>query len=369
MKILAIETSCDETAIAIVKYTNDTFEVLGNALFSQASLHAKYGGVYPDLAKREHSKNLPLLLKEVLKESNLLSLSLNTITEKDKKWVEKILEREIDLSHKILEFLNTHAKPEIDGIAVTQGPGLAPCLWTGLNFAKVLAVLWKLPLIPVNHMEGHIASALPSKESFPIMALLISGGHTQLVFVKEWGKYEIVGETQDDAVGEAFDKVARILGLPYPGGPEISKLAEKARKENYESKISLPRPMIRSNDFNFSFSGLKTAVLYLVRDIKEMSDETKACIAREFEDAVTDVLLKKTKDAMEKYLTQTLIIAGGVSANSHIIRSFKKEVSVHTPPFELTGDNAVMIGMAACLNKEKVNPDLELLKAEGNLRL
>src|SRR3989344_4807627 len=351
MIILSIETSCDETAISIVKAKCSSidklsFAILANKVSSQIDIHQKYGGVYPMLAKREHLKNLPIILKEVFKETNY-----------------------------------SEDNPPIDLIAITYGPGLEPALWTGINFAKKLSEKWNKPLSPINHMEGHIFSALVNQNKekflisnfqFPIMALLISGGHTELVLMKNWFKYKIIGQTRDDAVGEAFDKVARLLGLPYPGGPEISKLAEKG-KEN--SEIKLPRPMINSNDYDFSFAGLKTAVLYKVKKIPRLTNKTKIEIAKEFQEAVIDVLIRKTIRAVKEYKIKTVILGGGVSANKQIQEAFKKtcqknNIQLFFPTIEMTTDNALMIAIAGYLRSIK-NKTLNIkdLSAEGNLRL
>jgi N6-L-threonylcarbamoyladenine synthase len=365
MKILAIETSCDETAIAILECTGDEksakFTVLGNALLSQIEIHKEYGGVVPMLAKREHQKNLPHILNEALAEANV-------------------------------------SLQDIDVIAVTAGPGLEPALWVGINFAKALSLLWEKPLVAVNHMEGHILSGLAWREAsstkheisnkfqsekleiknikLPILALLISGGHTELVLMKEWLEYELIGQTRDDAVGEAFDKVARMLKLPYPGGPEISRLAEEVRTSDVlTSEFKLPRPMIDSNTCDFSFAGLKTAVLYLLKKIPNMNEKEKQHIAHEFENAVTDVLWKKTAQALEETGAKTLVIGGGVSANTHIRRVFKHSVDVRYPQVKLcipaaalTTDNAVMIALAGfyrASRKEFVTD----ITADGNLSL
>ncbi|MFA6256792.1 MAG: tRNA (adenosine(37)-N6)-threonylcarbamoyltransferase complex transferase subunit TsaD [Candidatus Paceibacterota bacterium] len=389
MKILSIETSCDETSIAILEMKgsfstrgNSTVsgKVLAHHISSQIDVHIPYGGVFPALAKREHIKNLPLVLDQALKKAKLAK-----------------------------------KKVPVDAIAVTYGPGLEPALWTGIVFAQDLAKKWGIPLIPVNHMEGHLLSAFGKntgtfkipKIKTPLLALLVSGGHTQLVFSKKWMQYEIIGETLDDAVGEAFDKVARMLGLPYPGGPQISKLAEEERvrqslllrrlasatarargifqqkniraSEKQALPFSLPRPMLRTKDFKFSFSGLKTAVLYLVRDLggaEEISDETKAQIALEFENAAIECLTYKTAKAIEQYRIKTLIVAGGVSANKHLNKEInkivKKTCELYFPPRELTGDNGLMIGIAGYLqfikNKKRV-PKPESIKASGNLSL
>lgn len=388
MKILAIETSCDETAIAIVEIKQDgksvKFKILGNEISSQIDIHKEYGGVYPALAKREHIKNLPLVLYKVLKEAKIKEENL---------------------------------KKEIDGIAVTTGPGLEPALWTGIVFAKELIQKYKIPVIPVNHMEGHIFSIFPKKgktfsikngkELFPVLTLLVSGGHTELVFVKDWMKYKKLGQTRDDAVGEAFDKVARMMGLPYPGGPEIGKLASIERSnelsklsgprtrgtgavpdpENLDNslpQITLPRPMIHSKDYDFSFSGLKTAVLYLIRDLKEKNPnilddiKIKQIISREFEDACFEVLSYKTMKALKEYKIKTLIVGGGVSASPQLkkviesdLKKNKFKIKAHFPGKGHAGDNALMIAVAGYFqykNKKSLK-NSQLIKADGNLSL
>jgi len=395
MKILSIETSCDETGISILETKKIgktvSFSVLANVLNSQVKIHAQYGGVFPALAKREHLKNLPILLEKVFQKS-------------------KLKEKDIDL------------------VTVTSGPGLEPALWTGIVFAKELAKKrlpagrqGKIPLVPVNHMEGHIFSVFAEDKKnftipqikFPTLSLLVSGGHTELVLIKNFRKYEIIGETLDDAAGEAYDKVARMLELPYPGGPEISKLAEKERRKirekenqslkgrNFSAKkftqssgrrpveslqklfsFSLPRPMLHSKNFDFSFSGLKTAVLYLIRDLKKenpailKSEKIKQAIALEFENAVVETLVYKTKKAIEKYNIQTVIVAGGVSANKYLKKEMQKltkgKQTLYFPNKKLSGDNALMIGIAGYFKfiengKKTINPDK--IKAEGGLRL
>jgi N6-L-threonylcarbamoyladenine synthase len=382
MKILSIETSCDETGISILEakggVTSPSFKVLGDNVASQIDVHIPYGGVFPALAKREHIKNLPIVLEKTLKEAKLLN---------DKK--------------------------PVDLIAVTCGPGLEPALWTGIVFAKELSKKWKVPVIPVNHMEGHILSVFGknkggfkiTKTKNPTLSLLVSGGHTELVLVNKWMDYKIIGQTLDDAVGEAFDKVARMLGLPYPGGPQISKLAEELRgkaqgnqtfqgrifstKKSAQSSdrrpaetpqslfpIALPRPMLYSKNFDFSFSGLKTAVLYLIRKIGPLDEKTKAEIALEFENAAIESLTHKTKKAIEKYKINTIIVAGGVAANKHLRNEMKKitgkKVKLFFPEQALSTDNSLMIGITGYLNyiknKKKV-PRLSSIKAAGNLRL
>ncbi len=352
MIILGIETSCDETALCLLEVKdndNTEYRILGNIVNSQIDIHRQFGGVFPMLAKREHTKNLPLLYEKILKDSS-------------------INEKEISL------------------ISVTHGPGLEPALWTGIVFAKELSARLNIPIVPVNHMEGHILSTLIdsveiSKDfkkfndiKLPGIALLISGGHTELVKVEKIGKYQILGSTVDDAVGEAFDKVARMLNLPYPGGPEISKYAEIARNENLENDIKLPRPMIHSKDLKFSFSGLKTAVLYT---LKSKMEEGKTIdldmikkISLEFENSITDVLIKKTRQAISENETNSLIIGGGVVANKYIRNEFIKlsnelNIPLHLPCKEITGDNAVMIAISAIFNTKI--PSNEGIVAKGNL--
>lgn len=400
MIILSIETSCDETAVSIVRaeggLDSPSFTVLGNALFSQIALHAQYGGVLPNLAKREHAKNLIPLLENTLKESNFLTkYETRSMKYEESKTVEitKILEKENGLAEQLIPFLETYEKPAVDMIAVTSGPGLEPALWVGISFAKALSLAWNIPVVPTNHMKGHVASVLLTQQSavnsqktterwikFPAIALLISGGHTEIVHIEKWGSYVILGQTRDDAVGEAFDKVARMLGLPYPGGPEISRLASQARElRNSRYEIRLPRPMIHSNDLDFSFSGLKTAVLYTIRDLTtELTDDIKMEIAREFEDAVVDVLISKTEKALIESGAQTLIIAGGVVANKKIREAFTEcikekypDIALYIPDKELSTDNAVMIAMASYI-ETLIHPDvlkkIEVIAAQGNLK-
>lgn len=390
MKILAIETSCDETAVSILECAGDEtsaiFSVLGNALLTQIDIHKEYGGVFPAIAKREHAKNLVPLLGAALEEAELLHEDTQAIPEETHASVVETLAREPGLTEAFLSFITECEVPAIDAIAVTHGPGLEPALWVGVNFAKALSVVWNKPIVGVSHMEGHLISALSIKNGeqyvienihLPILALLISGGHTELLVMKEWLQYELVGKTLDDAVGEAFDKVARMMNLPYPGGPEISKLAERDREDAKTNHFKLPRPMLGDPACNFSFSGLKTAVLYLIKERAELSDVEKEQLAREFEDAVADVLYAKTSRALALTEAKTLTIGGGVSANTTIRREFEKkiaeehpEVTLRIPIQELTTDNAVMIGMAGyfrALKKEFTPPDA--LRADGNLSL
>ncbi len=407
MKILAIETSCDETAIAIVdglQNESDTrITVLGNALFSQIELHKEYGGVFPALAKREHSKNIVPLTRQALSEAHLIQDDTNTISKDIHYDIEKILEREPSLLEQFFPFIENIEIPDIDAIAVTAGPGLAPALWVGVNFARALSLVWNKPIVAVNHMEGHILSSLAKRISdtqlhignidLPVLALLISGGHTELVLMRQWLSYELIGQTRDDAVGEAFDKVARMLGLPYPGGPEISKIAEEVRLEkNKENLFELPRPMITESTCDFSFSGLKTAVLYTIKNksgkpydistIKEfhasdMTEKERRYLAYEFEQSVGDVLLSKTIRAIEKTNANTLVIGGGVSANIHIGNIFREKLSekypnmsLHIPHPSLATDNAVMIALSGFYHAQKNDyTDPKDIVASGNASL
>ena len=381
MIILSIETSCDETAVAVVEANGDlqspVFKVLGSSINSQIKMHEEFGGVVPNIAKREHIKNLPIVLADVLQKAGI---ELENLANK------------------------------INRIAVTVGPGLEPALWTGITFAKELSEKYKIPLMPANHMEGHIASVLLNRSEkepiqFPALALLVSGGHTELVLLKNWNEKQIIGETLDDAVGEAFDKVARMLGLPYPGGPEISKLAEKAREENLNLDTKFPRPMIHSKDYNFSFSGLKTSVLYFLKKIPPLIPPTtggkennrnsngepspavgegetivrgevlKKQIAREFEDAVSEVLISKSKRAIEEFDPKTFIIGGGVIANKKIREDFQTmieefpEIELLIPEKNLTTDNAVMIAIAAYISEISDSSTNLEMKAVGNLKI
>lgn len=386
MIILSIETSCDETAVSIIEAkgsnSNPSFKILGNALYSQAKLHEKYGGVFPNLAKREHAKNLIPLFKKVLEEAGFLSTQKKAKKNNIKK-IKKILEREPELSKNFVNFIPKIEKPPIDLIAVTYGPGLEPALWVGINFAKSLAHFWNIPVVPVNHMEGHIVSVLLGRNTkkrkieFPAIALLISGGHTQIVYAQKPLKYKIVGDTKDDAVGEAYDKVARMLGLPYPGGPQIAKLAKESRNKKQKTKFILPRPMINSGDFNFSFSGLKTSVLYALQKEKRITNTTKKQMARAFEDAVLDVLSSKTQKAIETFKPKTLVVAGGVIANEEIRKAMKNLSKINSkleilfPENNLSTDNSLMIGIAGYLhNKDSLEKaEINKIRADGNAKV
>ncbi|HVW82603.1 MAG TPA: tRNA (adenosine(37)-N6)-threonylcarbamoyltransferase complex transferase subunit TsaD [Candidatus Paceibacterota bacterium] len=408
MKILAIETSCDETAVAVVEASGGgsfskgfaglstrreapssaSFKILGNALLSQVEKHAEYGGVFPALAKREHAKNLVPLLEAALEEAELLHESEQELDEALRASLADLLAREGALAENLLEFLKECERPALDAIAVTAGPGLEPALWVGINFAKALAAAWGLPIVAVNHMEGHVLAGLAQKSGetleikgveVPILALLISGGHTELVLMREWLEYELIGQTRDDAVGEAFDKVARMLGLLYPGGPQISKLAEAARNEpdDFIKGLALPRPMLHDATCDFSFAGLKTAVLYLLKKQDGINDEDKKRIALAFEEAVSEVLWAKTARALKETGAKTVVIGGGVSANTHIRRVFKENIAkefpgvdLRIPSADLTTDNALMIALAGYFRALRSDfADPATLSASGALSL
>ncbi len=392
MRILGIETSADDTGVSIIEASGSgdadiQFKILGNALLSQSELHSHYGGIYPNLAKREHGRNLVPVLMECLRQSNELIEGTRGKYETVIIEIEKLLEREHELFIYLAEFLRANGKPNVDVIAVTVGPGLEPALWVGINFARSLALAWNLPIVAVNHLEGHILIARTKNESlisieYPALAVIVSGGHTELVLIKEPGQYSLLGQTRDDAAGEAFDKSARLIGLSYPGGPEISRLALEARGKvilrqdvaKSDFAISLPRPMIDSDDFDFSFSGLKTAVRKVVESWPTQTDELKCELAREIEDSIVDVLLAKTKRAAEEYGVKTIVVGGGVSANDHLRKKFAEEFEPHTPVLfpsrEFSTDNAVMIALAGYFHaKHNEFADPLELRANGNLRL
>lgn len=341
MLILTVETSCDETSVAIGEIKKNQLKLLSHVVSSQVKLHSKWGGVVPDLASREHLKNLIPVMDLASRKAGFKS--------------------SLELSKKV------------DVIGVTEGPGLIPSLLLGVNFAKALSYSWKKPLIPINHMEGHIYSsfvdATPKrlnlgKKPFPLLALLVSGGHTMLVFMKKHLDYKILGETVDDAVGEAFDKVARILDLPYPGGPHLSKIAKKG---NPDFHFSIP--MEKSPNLNFSFSGLKTATLYKALekinpsqrtkifgkspkpDLKiPLSEQEKSDLARAFEEAAVGSLILKTRKALKKMEVKTFVLGGGVASNNFLREKIKKELKKEFPKTnfllpkkDLTGDNAAML--------------------------
>jgi N6-L-threonylcarbamoyladenine synthase len=382
MITLSIETSCDETAVSIVEALGDfptaKYEVLGNALFSQIDTHREFGGVFPLLAKREHIATILPMMEKALGDAKLEST--RTITPPDTTAIQTLLAREPGLADQLLTYHQEHGIPPVDAIAVTSGPGLEPALWVGVNFAKALATLWNVPVIPVDHMEGHILASIYDGHhlapvAFPAIALLVSGGHTELILMKEWGHYELIGRTRDDAVGEAFDKVARLIGLPYPGGPEISRRASEARTASLPPFITLPRPMLHSGDLDFSFSGLKTAVRYTVADKTLTHDEVSA-LARDFEDAAIEVLVKKLATAIETHDAQSVILGGGVAANRHLRNAVSSltgpvtfpDLTVHLPDIALSTDNSVMIALAghAHLATALTPHAAQTMRASGN---
>ena len=313
MLILGIESSCDETGIALY---DSAAGLLSHALYSQVAMHAEYGGVVPELASRDHVRRVVPLLREALTSAQ-------------------------------------RSLADVDAVAYTRGPGLSGALLVGCAFAEALAVALDKPTIPVHHLEGHLLSPLLSADppAFPFVALLVSGGHTQLMKVTGVGEYELLGETLDDAAGEAFDKSAKLLGLPYPGGALLSRLAEQGTPGVYE----LPRPMLHSGDLSFSFSGLKTAVLTLVREHADvMSDTFKADAARAFQEAIVEVLVRKSLKALKLTGLKQLVVAGGVGANQQLRSTLNQEAKrkrfrVYYPELEFCTDNGAMIALAGCL--------------------
>lgn len=314
MKVLGIETSCDETGVAIYETGEGSGRLLGHCLHSQVDLHAAYGGVVPELASRDHIRRLPLLLEQVL-QSTALRIE------------------------------------DIDAIAYTAGPGLAGALLVGASVAESLALARGVPALPVHHLEGHLLSPLLSADppAFPFVALLVSGGHTQLMRVRGVGEYALLGESVDDAAGEAFDKTAKLLGLGYPGGPQLARLAQ----EGDARRFKLPRPMLHSGDLDFSFSGLKTAVLNIVSGA-DWQPAQAADLAAAFQEAVVDVLCAKALGALKKTGLKTLVVAGGVGANRRLRDVLDAAVGkrggrAHYPEPELCTDNGAMIAFAGAM--------------------
>lgn len=309
--ILAIESSCDETSVAVIRNGE---EILSNIVASQIKSHQRFGGVVPEVASRHHVEQITLCIEEALEEAKV------TVT-------------------------------DLAAVAVTQGPGLVGSLLIGISAAKAFAWAHALPLVPVNHMAGHIyAARLEQPLIFPLMALLVSGGHTELVLMEEDGQFEIIGETRDDAAGEAYDKVGRVLGLPYPSGKEIDRLAHLG-----EDTYKFPRAMIHEDNFDFSFSGLKSSFINLVHNAEQRGEELSTeNLAASFQASVVDVLVSKTIRVCQKYPVKQLIVAGGVAANQGLRESLSEavakelpDVTLIVPPLRLCGDNAAMIGAAA----------------------
>ena len=324
--ILGIESSCDETSVAVVKNGR---EVLSNVINSQIKIHEKFGGVVPEIASRNHVENISPVMKEALKEANI----------------------QID---------------DIDGIACTYGPGLVGALLVGVSYAKALSYAANKPLIGVNHIQGHIAANYITYKDLkpPFLTLLISGGNTQLVLVKDYTEFEILGKTRDDAVGEAFDKIARVIGLGYPGGPKMDKLAQ-------EGTPNIVLPKVHIDDLDFSFSGLKTAIINLHH---KTPDINKADLAASFEKDVAEILLENTKKAVKETNINKIALAGGVSANSYIRKAFKEleekeNIKVYYPELKLCTDNAAMIASAGYYNYLKGNFSDLKLNAVPNLKL
>jgi N6-L-threonylcarbamoyladenine synthase len=322
--VMGIETSCDETAVAIIKNGR---EIVANVVASQIESHKRFGGVVPEIASRHHVEQITIVIEEALNQANL-------------------------------------SFPDIDAIAVTEGPGLVGALLIGVNAAKALAFAHNIPLIPVHHIAGHIyANRLVTELQFPLLSLVVSGGHTELVYMKEHGHFKVIGETRDDAAGEAYDKVARTLNLPYPGGPHIDRLAQEGRVT-----LELPRAWLEEGSYDFSFSGLKSAVINTVHNA-EQRGETIAPedLAASFQASVIDVLVKKTERAVSEYEVKQLLLAGGVAANKGLRKALEDTFSnrggleLVIPPLDLCTDNAAMIAAAGSIMFEKgIRADLSL---------
>lgn len=313
--ILAIETSCDETSVAVLR---NEAELLSNVIASQIASHQRFGGVVPEVASRHHVEVITACIDEALLEAEVTA-------------------------------------EDLTAVAVTYGPGLVGALLVGISAAKAFAWANSLPLIPVNHMAGHLMAARAVKElEFPLLALLVSGGHTELVYVSEAGDYKIVGETRDDAVGEAYDKVGRVMGLPYPAGRVIDELAHEG-----QDIYNFPRAMIKEDNLEFSFSGLKSAFINLYHNAQQKGENlSNTDLSASFQACVMDILMAKTKKALEKYPVKTLVVAGGVAANQGLRERLAAEITdveVIIPPLRLCGDNAGMIALAAVSEYNKEN--------------
>ncbi|HEU5139501.1 MAG TPA: tRNA (adenosine(37)-N6)-threonylcarbamoyltransferase complex transferase subunit TsaD [Bacillales bacterium] len=329
--VLGIETSCDETAASVVKNGS---EILSNVVASQIESHKRFGGVVPEVASRHHVEQITLIIEAALEEAGM---SLD----------------------------------QIDAIAVTQGPGLVGALLVGVNAAKALAFAHGIPLIAVHHIAGHIyANRLMTELQFPLLALVVSGGHTELIHMEEHGRYRVIGETRDDAAGEAYDKVARTLNLPYPGGPHIDQLAAES-----ESSIEFPRAWLEEDSYDFSFSGLKSAVINKLHNAEQRGESlSREQVAAGFQESVIDVLVGKTVRAAEEYKVKQVLVAGGVAANSGLRNRLEaefsqSEVDLVIPPLKLCTDNAAMIAAAGTIEYQKgkradlrlnANPGLDL---------
>lgn len=332
MIILGIESSCDETAAAVIEAKNGKFSIVANTVLSQINTHKKYGGVVPEVAARKHVKNIIPVIDQTLTKAKL-------------------------------------SPKQINRLAVTTGPGLITSLMVGIETAKTLAYVWQKPIVGVNHLKAHLyANMIHNKKIFwPAISLIVSGGHTEIILMKNTTSFKKIGQTLDDAAGEAFDKVAQLLNIGYPGGPIISLLA----KEGDPQKFNFPRPMIKSSNFNFSFSGLKTAVLYTVKKIKKVDQKTKADLSASFQQAVVDVLIDKTLRAARQYQAKTIMLSGGVAANNLLRKNLQKKaeelkIDFLTPDVYLCTDNAAMIGIAGYFSKPvpyqklRVDPNLSV---------
>lgn len=314
--IMGIETSCDETAVAIVKNGR---EIVSNIVASQIESHKRFGGVVPEIASRHHVEQITIVLEEALKQANINYTDLSAI-------------------------------------AVTEGPGLVGALLVGVNAAKAVAFAHGIPLVGVHHISGHIyANRLVSEMEFPLLSLVVSGGHTELVYMKEHGHFEVIGETRDDAAGEAYDKVARTLNLPYPGGPHIDRLAQDG-----EPTINLPRAWLEEGSYDFSFSGLKSAVINTVHNAEQRGEKIKPeDLAASFQQSVIDVLVTKTLKATEEYNVKQVLLAGGVAANKGLRTALEEayaslpNIKLIIPPLSLCTDNAAMIAAAGSVLYEK----------------
>ena len=324
MILLGIESSCDETAASVLKATNGKFKVLSNVVSSQVATHAKYGGVVPEVAARLHIEKILPIVHVALREAEL-------------------------------------ALKDLDAIAVCGGPGLISALLVGVETAKTLAYIWQKPLIPINHLQAHLYAnwLRPNNKEpkFPAIGLVVSGGHTDLVLMKNHRQIKWLGGTRDDAAGECFDKCARLLGLGYPGGPAISKEAKKLEIGNSKLENRLPRPMINDDNFDFSFSGLKTAVLNRIKEQESKKVKVEiASLAYEIQEAITDVLVEKTLRATEKYKAKSVLLAGGVVANPRLREKFFSSfsqfssISLFVPKAQLCTDNATFIASCAYFN-------------------
>ena len=384
MKILAIETSCDETALCIAEPRKDNFKILSSFLLSQIEIHKPYGGIYPTLAKREHQRNLVPGLILVLDKAGLLKKTPTKLSNKEWNFLDKIFEKEKILYQNFKNFLDKYSLSKIDLVAVTKGPGLEPCLWCGVNLASALAFVYKIPIVGVNHLEAHLFanfleenfSKISTKDIFPAIGLIVSGGHTQLILIKKWFSYKLLGETRDDAAGEALDKIARILGLGYPGGPEIEKLASCQNvKMSKCQNVKLPRPMLYSKDYDFSFSGLKTAVLYAVKKQKSLTQDYISVVAKEVQNAIFEVLITKTLRAQKEFNAKSILLGGGVIANKTLQKWFthearKRGVQIFIPQKHYCTDNAEMVALAGFMKFKKFGKDkIETLKANAQLNI